>query len=204
VVPSIPGLVVIPSHIGFLDQFFSVQVFVANVAPQGSNLSVHSLEAEIVLPPGKNPERPPLAFARVGPNQTTQSRVALATPGSDGVPLMKTCSQAAVELFETPISPSSPLLSRTTGQRAKRPSGDPDVRTRCRTRSSAISSEREHHPLIRGRDRPTFLCAVKAPNGFAGSKPTGRHGVLSHAAHGPRFSGPLLGPLVHRVRSSEP
>ena len=51
-VPPIPGVVVIPGDIGFLDQFFSVMLMVGNVAPAGSNLVVTDLHAEIVLPPG--------------------------------------------------------------------------------------------------------------------------------------------------------
>ena len=51
-VPPIPGVVVIPGDIGFLNQFFSVMLMVGNVAPAGSNLVVTDLKAEIVLPPG--------------------------------------------------------------------------------------------------------------------------------------------------------
>ncbi len=51
-VPPIPGVVVIPGDIGFLNQFFSVMLMVANVAPGGSNLVVTDLQAQIVLPPG--------------------------------------------------------------------------------------------------------------------------------------------------------
>lgn len=51
-VPPIPGVVVIPGDIGFLNQFFSVMLMVANVAPGGSNLVVKDLQAQIVLPAG--------------------------------------------------------------------------------------------------------------------------------------------------------
>ncbi len=51
-VPPIPGVIVIPGDIGFLNQFFSVMLMVGNVAPAGSNLVVTDLQAEIVLPPG--------------------------------------------------------------------------------------------------------------------------------------------------------
>ena len=53
-VPPIPGVIVIPGDIGFLDQFFSVMLMVANVAPTGSNLVVSELRASIVLPPGRD------------------------------------------------------------------------------------------------------------------------------------------------------
>jgi hypothetical protein len=54
VVPPIPGIVVIPGDIGFLDQFFSVMLLVGNVAPAGSNLVVSELTGSILLPPGND------------------------------------------------------------------------------------------------------------------------------------------------------
>src|SRR5688500_2391936 len=51
-VPPIPALVVIPGNIGFLNQFFSVQIFTENAAPGSSGLSVHDVKAELVLPAG--------------------------------------------------------------------------------------------------------------------------------------------------------
>ena len=56
-VPPIPGVVVIPGDIGFLNQFFSVMLMVGNVAPAGSNLVVTDLKAEIVLPAGRRHRR---------------------------------------------------------------------------------------------------------------------------------------------------
>ncbi len=49
-VPPIPGVIVIPGDIGFLNQYFSVMLMVSNVAPGGSNLVVTGLRATIVLP----------------------------------------------------------------------------------------------------------------------------------------------------------
>ncbi len=67
--PVIPALVVIPGSIGFLNRFFSVQIFVANGAPPGSPLTVHDVQAEIVLPTGRDlladTEDDPLALARI-------------------------------------------------------------------------------------------------------------------------------------------
>ena len=51
-VPPIPGVIVIPGDIGFLNQYFSVMLMVGNVAPVGSNLTVPDLRAEILLPLG--------------------------------------------------------------------------------------------------------------------------------------------------------
>ena len=52
IVPPIPGVVVIPGDIGFLNQYFSVLLMVGNVAPTGSSLVVSDLRATVVLPPG--------------------------------------------------------------------------------------------------------------------------------------------------------
>jgi hypothetical protein len=48
----IPSVLVIPGNVGFLKQFFSAQLYVANGAPGGSNLVVHDVTGTIVLPPG--------------------------------------------------------------------------------------------------------------------------------------------------------
>ncbi|HYG34248.1 MAG TPA: hypothetical protein VEC99_05665, partial [Clostridia bacterium] len=74
-IPPIPALMVIPGNIGFLNQFFSVQIFTENGSPLGSGLSVHKVTAKLNLPPGpdgilstnySNPGDDPLRFARVG------------------------------------------------------------------------------------------------------------------------------------------
>ncbi|MCU1347593.1 MAG: LamG domain protein jellyroll fold domain protein, partial [Acidobacteria bacterium] len=48
----IPSVLVIPGNVGYLKQFFSAQLFVANGAPGGSGLTVRDIGATIVLPPG--------------------------------------------------------------------------------------------------------------------------------------------------------
>ncbi len=53
-VPPIPGVIVIPGDIGFLNQYFSVLLMVGNVAPPGSRLVVTDLTASLVLPPGRD------------------------------------------------------------------------------------------------------------------------------------------------------
>ena len=53
-IPPIPGVIVIPGDIGFLNQYFSVMLMVGNVAPEGSGLVVENLQAEIVLPAGND------------------------------------------------------------------------------------------------------------------------------------------------------
>ena len=58
---TIPGLLVIPGDVGYLKQFFSAQLFVANAAPPGSGLVVTNVEGTIELPLGADgvPGDPP-------------------------------------------------------------------------------------------------------------------------------------------------
>jgi hypothetical protein len=68
--PPIPGVVIIPGNIGYLNQFFSVMVKVSNAAPNYSNLVVKDLKAEILLPRGRDnvigTSDDPLRMARLG------------------------------------------------------------------------------------------------------------------------------------------
>lgn len=89
--PPITGLVVIPGNIAFLNQFFSVMVTVANVAPDGSLLSVRDLTAEITLPAGEDlvpgtfeqPGDDPLRLARTE-GIGVQPVIDVVQPGPDG------------------------------------------------------------------------------------------------------------------------
>ncbi|MCU0256531.1 MAG: hypothetical protein MUF60_07290, partial [Vicinamibacterales bacterium] len=87
VLPPIPGVIVIPGDIGFLNQFFSVMLMVANVAPDGSNLVVRDLDATIVLPPGNDnvvgSDDDPLRMARRATGEFPRI-VAVTQPGADG------------------------------------------------------------------------------------------------------------------------
>ncbi len=87
IVPPIPGVVVIPGDIGFLNQYFSVMLMVGNVAPDGSNLVVKDLRAEIVLPPGKDNVTgsgdDPLRMAMKDGGESPRI-VAVVQPGPDG------------------------------------------------------------------------------------------------------------------------
>lgn len=93
-IPPIPALMVIPGNIGYLNQFFSVQIFTENAAPLNSGLSVLNLSAKLVLPPGADqipapsheaPGDDPLRFARLGPNKITQPVQPIVRPGPDGI-----------------------------------------------------------------------------------------------------------------------
>ncbi|HEX2060055.1 MAG TPA: carboxypeptidase-like regulatory domain-containing protein, partial [Thermoanaerobaculia bacterium] len=48
----IPSVLVIPGNVGYLKQFFSAKLFVANGAPGTSNLTVRDVTGTIKLPPG--------------------------------------------------------------------------------------------------------------------------------------------------------
>jgi hypothetical protein len=52
----IPAVLVIPGNVGYLKQFFSAQLFVANGAPVGSGLRVRNVTGTIKLPPGADRE----------------------------------------------------------------------------------------------------------------------------------------------------
>lgn len=84
--PPIPGVIVIPGDIGFLNQYFSVMLMVGNAAPEGSGLVVKNLQAEIMLPAGNDTVvgsgDDPLAMAitQEGESPGTQTVV---KPGSD-------------------------------------------------------------------------------------------------------------------------
>ncbi|HWS88659.1 MAG TPA: carboxypeptidase regulatory-like domain-containing protein, partial [Pyrinomonadaceae bacterium] len=54
----IPGVVVFPGRIGLLHQFFEATVIVANGAPAGTPLVVHSLKAKVRLPDAGTPADP--------------------------------------------------------------------------------------------------------------------------------------------------
>ncbi|MEO8677871.1 MAG: carboxypeptidase regulatory-like domain-containing protein, partial [Vicinamibacterales bacterium] len=88
-VPPIPGIVVIPGDIGFLNQVFSVLLLVGNVAPPGSNLVVDNLTGEIHLPAGNDTvvgsSDDPLRLAMTANGPAPGLKV-IAQPGPDGIP----------------------------------------------------------------------------------------------------------------------
>ena len=92
-IPPIPALMVIPGNIGFLNQFFSVQLFTENAAPGNSGLSVINVQGELVLPKGddqvaattfEEPGDDPLRFARVGAAKEIQRVRPVTRAGPDG------------------------------------------------------------------------------------------------------------------------
>lgn len=53
-IPPIPGVLVVPGNIAFLNQFFEVVLLVSNVTPPGSQLVITEAAAELELPLGPN------------------------------------------------------------------------------------------------------------------------------------------------------
>jgi len=92
--PTITGLLVIPGRIGYLNQFFSVQLYTENASPAGSGLSVTGLRAGIVLPKGRDgiagttqePGDDPVRMARVGTEGVVSTNLPVRLPGLDGMP----------------------------------------------------------------------------------------------------------------------
>ena len=93
VIPPIPALMVIPGNVGFLNQFFSVQLFTENGAPSGSGLSVVNVRGTLKLPTGADgiaasshdaPGDDPLRFARIGAGREVQPVQSVVRPGPDG------------------------------------------------------------------------------------------------------------------------
>ena len=44
--PPIPGVLIFPGNISYLNQFFSALLLVSNVAPDGSRLNLRDIKAE--------------------------------------------------------------------------------------------------------------------------------------------------------------
>ncbi len=84
--PTIPGVIVIPGDIGFLNQYFSVMLMVGNAAPEGSGLVVQDLQAELVLPAGNDTVvgsgDDPLAMAITQEGESPRTQP-VAKPGPD-------------------------------------------------------------------------------------------------------------------------
>lgn len=98
-IPPIPGIIIIPGNVAFLNQFFSVLLTVSNLAPDGTPLVVRDLRAEISLPAGADgvkgdilrdpPFRPgepefdnPLRLAKTAAGR--QNTKPVLAPGPDG------------------------------------------------------------------------------------------------------------------------
>ncbi|HMF08140.1 MAG TPA: hypothetical protein VKJ00_03320, partial [Thermoanaerobaculia bacterium] len=75
---SLPGLVLIPGDVSFLNQFFSVVLLAQNGAPAGSNLRLENITAKATLPAG-------LRMAQTDPPTNLSDPVPVVDPGPDGV-----------------------------------------------------------------------------------------------------------------------
>lgn len=84
---KIPGVLVIPGDVGFLKQFFSAQLFVANGAPAGTGLVVHDVTGTINLPPSVGSgQEPPLTLPdlKSGPQPLTKPVNGVGPDGQPG------------------------------------------------------------------------------------------------------------------------
>lgn len=85
----IPSVLVIPGNVGYLKQFFSAQLFVANGAPVGSGLVVRDVDGTIRLPAGADREPgsddDPLALPETV-RGTQPGTMRIRGLGSDGAP----------------------------------------------------------------------------------------------------------------------
>ncbi|MEO8277245.1 MAG: carboxypeptidase regulatory-like domain-containing protein, partial [Thermoanaerobaculia bacterium] len=75
--PPIPGVILFPTDLSLLHQFFSVILFATNGAPPGDVLTIRDLTAKIHLPSG-------LAAAETQPPTTLGAPVPMRVPGPDG------------------------------------------------------------------------------------------------------------------------
>ncbi|HEY4490374.1 MAG TPA: hypothetical protein VI958_00190, partial [Acidobacteriota bacterium] len=77
--PDIPGIIVFPNEIAFLNQFFAVVLMVRNGASGGTNLTVDDLTAQIVVDPDD------LKLVKTNPSVPLGSPVPIRFPGADGL-----------------------------------------------------------------------------------------------------------------------
>jgi large repetitive protein len=84
---KIPSVLVIPGDVGFLKQFFSAQLFVANGAPGGTGLVVHDVTGKINLPtaPDGLAADAPLSLPDLHGSSQPQTKP-VAGVGADGQP----------------------------------------------------------------------------------------------------------------------
>ncbi|HRJ40425.1 MAG TPA: carboxypeptidase regulatory-like domain-containing protein, partial [Caldilineaceae bacterium] len=88
-VAKVPGVILFPGRIAYLNQFFSALLLVSNIAPGSSNLVVRDIQGEILLPGGKDgvvgSQDDPLRMARVGNPPAFQPKILpVKQPGPDG------------------------------------------------------------------------------------------------------------------------
>jgi hypothetical protein len=77
--PNIPGILVFPNEIAFLNQFFSVLLMVRNGASEGSQLAINNLTSQMVLDPDD------LRLVKTNPIVPIGAPVPVRDPGADGI-----------------------------------------------------------------------------------------------------------------------
>ena len=74
----IPGVILFPTNISLLHQFFSVVLMAQNGAPGGDPLTIRDLTAKVTLPPG-------LRQAKTAPPTALGVPIPVRVPGPDGI-----------------------------------------------------------------------------------------------------------------------
>ncbi len=100
---QIPSVLVIPGNVGYLKQFFSAKLYVADGAPVGSSLAVQDVTGTINLPPGQDgivgTSDDPLSLpaTKDGPQNVTKPVLGLGTDGQPSVPVLNPGDQGQQE-----------------------------------------------------------------------------------------------------------
>ncbi|HTC93759.1 MAG TPA: carboxypeptidase regulatory-like domain-containing protein [Terriglobales bacterium] len=100
---QIPSVLVIPGNVGYLKQFFSAKLYVADGAPVGSSLAVQDVTGTINLPPGAdgvpNTSDDPLSLpaTKDGPQNFTKPVLGLGSDGQPSVPILNPGDQGQQE-----------------------------------------------------------------------------------------------------------
>lgn len=106
---QIPSVLVIPGNVGYLKQFFSAQLFVANGAPVGTTLLVKDVKGTLKLPPGADLELgtadDPLALPETirGPQASVMPMLGIGLDGepgtADDVAVLRPAQQGQAEFL---------------------------------------------------------------------------------------------------------
>lgn len=100
---QIPSVLVIPGNVGYLKQFFSAKLYVADGAPVGSNLAVQDVTGTINLPPGADgvvgTSDDPLSLpaTKDGPQNLTKPVLGLGPDGQPSVSVLNPGDQGQQE-----------------------------------------------------------------------------------------------------------
>lgn len=122
-IPPIPALLVVPGNVGFLNQFFSVQIFTENAAPAGSGLSVVNIKALLKPRRGRTHSSAPITISRA----TTPCGLRASVPIRSFNPFSQSCGPAPMARR----APATTLRDYCPARRAPANSSSKDCRRAC-------------------------------------------------------------------------